>query len=176
MLSSARISTRPCMLAYRRMIHAYALLCARIRMPPVQHGGAAQVWFLQISRFGQAYVFAFCMLYSLGHARPFGMLHAHLLVHSYTIALGCNASACLKHHPFLQACALVQACFCCCTNERICMLQQCMLPAASAAGGQMVPPAGPQAALPDDGPAPQAEVICMPRGGTWVGHRLPPLS
>ena len=78
-----------------------------------------QVWFLQSSRFGQAYVFAFCMLYSLGHARPFGMLHAHLLVHSYTIALGCNASACLKHHPSLQACTLVQACFCCCTNERI---------------------------------------------------------
>ena len=68
-----------------------------------------QVWFLQSSRFGQAYVFAFCMLYSLGHARPFGMLHAHLLVHSYTIALGCNASAYLKHHaPFfagLRACA-----------------------------------------------------------------------
>ena len=126
-------------------------------MLPVQGAGAAQVWFLQSSRFGQAYVFAFCMLYSLGHARPLGMLHAHLLVHAYTIALRCSASACTKHHPFLRACVPVQACFCCRTVER-------------------VPPAGPQAVLQDDGPAPQAEVICMPRGGTWVGHRLPRLS
>ena len=59
-----------------------------------------------------------------------------------TQLLGCCAPACTKHHPFLQACTLVQACFCCCMIERICMLQQCMLPAASAAGGQMVPPAG----------------------------------
>ena len=130
-----------------------------------------QVWFLQSSRFGQAYVFAFCMLYSLGHARPFGMLHAHLLVHAYITALGGCASACTKHNPFLQACVLVQACICCCKIERICMLQQCMLPAASAAGGLMVPPAGLQAVLQDDGPAPQAEVLCMPRGGTWVGQR-----
>ena len=70
-----------------------------------------QVWFLQSSRFGQAYVFAFCMLYSLGHARPFGMLHAHLLVHAYTTALGGCASACTKHHPFLQACALYRLAF-----------------------------------------------------------------
>ena len=145
--------------------------CFRCRME-----GLCRFGFCKAAGLGRPTCFAFCMPYSLGHARPFGMLHAHLLVHSYTIALGCNASACLKHHPSLQACTLVQACFCCCTNERICMLQQCMLPAASAAGVQMVPPAGPHAALPDDGPAPQAEDICMLRGGTWVGHRLPPPS
>ena len=87
-----------------------------------------QVWFLQSSRFGQAYVFAYCMLFSLGHARPFGMLHAHLLVHAYTTALRGCASACTKHHPFLQACALVQACFCCCKIERIaCCRNACPL-------------------------------------------------
>ena len=136
-------------------------------MLPVQDGGAVQVWFLQSSRFGQAYVFAFCMLYSLGHARPFGTLHAHLLVHAYTTALRGCASACTKHHPFLQACALVQACFAAAQLSAFACCSNACSP-ASAAGGQIVPPAGPYAVQPDDGPAPQAEVICMPRGGTWV--------
>ena len=72
---------------------AYALSCAGIRMLPVQDGGAVQVWFLQSSRFGQAYVFAFCMLYSLGHARPFGMLHLTPLARS------AHAHSSQRKHP-----------------------------------------------------------------------------
>ena len=135
--------------------------------------GCAGLVFLQSSRFGQAYVFAFRVLFSLGHARPFGMLHAHLLVYAYTIALGCCSSACIKHHPFFQACALAQACFCCCTIERICMLQQCtlLLPALQAVRwchrlDPMLPCQMMDSTYECCGPpAPQAEDICMPRAG-----------
>ena len=53
-------------------------------MFPVQDGGAVQVWFLQSSRFGQAYVF--CILHAIfpWTCQAFGMLHAHLLVHAHT--------------------------------------------------------------------------------------------
>mgnify|MGYP007125883231 CR=1 FL=1 len=94
--------------------------------------GCAGLVFLQSSRFGQAYVFAFRVLFSLGHARPFGMLHAHLLVYAYTIALGCCSSACIKHHLFFRpvrlhrlafAAAQLSA-FACCSNAPFCC-QRC---------------------------------------------------
>ena len=76
-----------------------------------------------------------------------------------------------KTPPFFQACALAQACFCCCTIERICMLQQCtlLLPALQAVRwchrlDPMLPCQMMDSTYEYCGPpAPQAEDICMPR-------------